>query len=155
MRRFLLILGIFFILPILSACAEPQVKFQKDTLSIETSDGHSYEFHIEVAVTPQQMAQGLMHRTELADDAGMLFLHRSDGIRRMWMKNTLIPLDMLFITHDGRIHKIAAMTTPHSEEVISSEKPVRAVLELRGGLAAEKGIQPGDQVIHPWLAAQK
>ncbi len=117
------------------------------------SRGGEYRFDIEVARTPAQHAQGLMFRTRLAPDAGMLFVYPSEREVRMWMKNTLIPLDMLFIAGDGRISRIAPRTTPLSETIIASGGPVRAVLELAGGSAAALGIEPGDIVRSPALNA--
>ena len=90
-----------------------------------------------------------MHRTQLAADAGMLFDFKSDQITAMWMRNTRIPLDMLFIANDGKIINIAERTVPLSEQIIPSDGPVRAVLELNGGTVARLAIRPGDRVIHP------
>ncbi len=132
----------------------PAVAFETDTLAIETGDGRRHVFTVELALTPEQQARGLMFREELADDRGMLFLYRGDSIRRMWMRNTLIPLDMLFIAGDGTIVSIVRETEPLSLETISSRVPARAVLELRGGLTVELGITRGDRVIHPWLRAR-
>jgi len=109
-----------------------------------------HEFAVEIAVTPEQRAQGLMYRRSMAAEAGMLFdFGRRAGRASMWMKNTYIPLDMLFIKADGEIESIAARTVPHSLESISSRGPVRGVLELNGGTAARLGIAPGDIVEHP------
>jgi uncharacterized membrane protein (UPF0127 family) len=108
-----------------------------------------HEFTVEMAVKPQQRAQGLMYRRKMAPDAGMLFdFGRGGGRASMWMKNTFIPLDMLFIRGDGEIESIAERTVPHSLETISSRGPVRGVLELNGGTAARLGIVPGDRVEH-------
>jgi hypothetical protein len=84
----------------------------------------------------------------------MLFLYPSDRIATMWMKNTMIPLDMLFIAADGRVVRIAERTVPQSTETISSEEPVRAVLELNGGTVARLGIEAGAVVRLPASAAQ-
>lgn len=113
------------------------------------SDTGRHAFTVELAVTPEQRAQGLMFRRKLAPDAGMLFdMGRHAGRAAMWMKNTYIPLDMLFIEADGKIESIAERAVPHSLETISSRGPVRAVLELNGGTAARLGIEPGDRVEH-------
>jgi uncharacterized membrane protein (UPF0127 family) len=123
--------------------------FQRSELVI-VSDSDQHEFTVELAVTPQQLARGLMHRRSMAPDAGMLFdFSRRGGRASMWMKNTYIPLDMLFIKADGEIESIAERTVPHSLETISSKGPVRGVLELNGGTAARLGIEPGDIVEHP------
>jgi hypothetical protein len=118
---------------------------QRVALVIEGAGG-AHRFDIEVAHTPAARARGLMFREALAADSGMIFLF---GIARpvaMWMKNTLIPLDMLFIDRDWRILRIAERTTPYSEEAIPSGGPVIAVLELAGGTARRLGLAPGDRV---------
>ena len=114
-------------------------------LFIDTASGER-RFAIEIARTPNHRRQGLMFRTELAADAGMLFVYESEREITMWMKNTLIPLDMLFIGDDGRIARIAERTTPMSEEHIFSRGSVRAVLELRGGTVNLLHIKTGDKV---------
>lgn len=123
--------------------------FRTERLTIETASGGRYGFDVEMALTPAQMAQGLMFRTELAPDAGMLFVHAADQLATMWMKNTLIPLDMLFISADGRIAHVHERAQPHSLATISSGVPVRAVLEIGGGMAQRLGIRKGDRVLHP------
>lgn len=105
-----------------------------------------HRFAVEMARTGQQQAQGLMFRTELADDKGMLFPFEQDRIASFWMKNTLIPLDIIFIGGDGRIVNIAQKTTPYSLDPVQSAAPVAAVLELRGGITAQLGIKAGDRV---------
>ena len=114
-------------------------------LCIETADG-TLPFTIELAETPEEQARGLMFRTELDDDSGMLFPFPRERVASFWMKNTVIPLDLLFIRRDGTIESIAANAIPYDESPLASGEPVIAVLELRGGLAAEKGITPGDTV---------
>jgi uncharacterized membrane protein (UPF0127 family) len=121
------------------------VLFKTAPLSIETAAG-KHRFTVELALNDRQQAQGLMYRRRLARDAGMLFVYRAEQPVSMWMKNTLIPLDMVFIAADGRIKRIAQRTVPMSLETISSEAPVRAVLELNAGTAARLGIEPGDRV---------
>jgi uncharacterized membrane protein (UPF0127 family) len=96
-----------------------------------------------------------MHRPSMAADVGMLFDFKADAPVAMWMRNTLIPLDMLFITRDGRIANIAERTVPYSETSIPSKGPVRAVLEVNGGTAARLKIRPGDRVDHPMFAKPK
>lgn len=108
--------------------------------------GRRHDFTVEVARTEPQQAQGLMNRRALAADAGMLFPFDPPRPAAFWMRNTLIPLDMIFIRPDGTIARIAANTVPMSEELVGVEEPVTAVLELRGGRAAELGIQAGDRV---------
>jgi uncharacterized membrane protein (UPF0127 family) len=124
-----------------------QATFPQDRLVIETG-GKRIEFAVELAESPEQRAQGLMYRKMLAADAGMLFVEPGEREQLMWMKNTLIPLDMLFIRADGTIHSIHERAVPRSEATISSRGPVKSVLELNGGTAARLGIKPGDKVIY-------
>lgn len=152
-----LALALLLLLP-LAACADGDgpapMEMARDEIVILTQDGRRLPFTVEMALSPEEQRRGLMYRESLADDAGMLFLYRADAPRRMWMKNTLIPLDMLFIRADGSIESIAQRTEPLSERVIASRGPVRAVLELRGGLTEEVRIRPGDRVLHPWLGRE-
>ena len=90
-----------------------------------------------------------MYRRKLAPDAGMLFDYKTPQRVSMWMKNTFIPLDMIFIAADGRIVNIAERTVPQSKTVISSQGKIRGVLEINGGTVARLGIKPGDRVRHP------
>lgn len=106
----------------------------------------SYEFRAELADTRELQAKGLMHRTELGPDEAMLFPSEQPTARSFWMKNTPIPLDIIFIGLDGRIANIAAMAEPYSEEPVYSIGSVSAVLEIAGGRAEALGIEPGDQV---------
>jgi uncharacterized membrane protein (UPF0127 family) len=94
-----------------------------------------------------------MFRTDLADNQGMLFPYSDARELSMWMRNTYIPLDMLFIRPDGVIHRIEARAEPMSEHVINSDGPVSAVLELAGGAAERLGLKPGDRVRHPAFKA--
>ncbi|MFK8251137.1 DUF192 domain-containing protein [Ancylobacter terrae] len=118
-----------------------------EPLVIEAKAG-AQTFAVEMAVTMEERSKGLMYRTELAPDHGMLFDFRVDAPVYMWMKNTYIPLDMVFIRADGRIAAIAQNTTPLSTETIASGGPVRAVLELPAGTVQAKGIAVGDRVVH-------
>lgn len=118
---------------------------------IKAGGGDPVIFNVELALTPEEQATGLMNRESMAEDAGMLFVLAQERPIRMWMKNTLISLDMLFIAPDGTILAIAPNTTPLSEALIDPGVPVKAVLEINGGVAAEKGIQPGDKLIHVLL----
>lgn len=122
--------------------------FARDTLSVVTGDGKVHEFAVELAVTAEERAFGLMFQDSLAPDAGMLFDYGRPRRVTMWMKNTLIPLDMLFIGADGRIRNIRERAVPHSLEPIPSDGRVRGVLELRGGTVDRLGIAPGDLVQH-------
>jgi uncharacterized protein len=152
-RRFFLAIGFAALLvsPPLCLPASAQTgpqDFEKTTLVIRTSTG-DHRFTVEIARTPRQQSQGLMFRKRMAADAGMLFVHATPRQARMWMKNTYIPLDMLFVAADGRITKIVERTTPHSLETIASDGPVSAVLELNAGTAARLGIRTGDRLLHP------
>jgi len=106
-------------------------------------------FSVELANTDQERERGLMFRKELADGHGMLFDFETERSVAMWMKNTLIPLDMIFIRADGRIANIAESTEPMSTRIIPSRGVVRAVLEVAGGTAKRLGIEVGDRVAHP------
>lgn len=126
-----------------------------EPLTIETaSGGAARAFQVEVARTDQEKSVGLMFRNALADGAGMLFPYGPPQSITMWMRNTYIPLDMLFITADGTIARIEANTEPLSERIIDSGSPVSAVLELAGGAAARLGIKAGDKVRHPFFSAK-
>lgn len=122
-----------------------------DALEIATKTG-VVVLEVEVARTDKQRETGLMFRKEMPERQGMLFDFKQDQPVYMWMKNTFIPLDMLFIRADGTIARIEAMTTPFSERTISSGEPVRAVLELNGGAARRLGIAPGDRVSNTLFA---
>jgi uncharacterized protein len=132
--------------------AGAQTSFERTPLAIESASG-TLNFEVELAITPEQRRQGLMFRESLDADQGMLFDFGDTVPVTMWMRNTLIPLDMLFIDADGRIARIVADTEPLSDAVIGSGDPVRAVLELAAGTSAELGIAVGDRVVHPIFAA--
>jgi uncharacterized protein len=110
------------------------------------SGSKRHAFSVEVAATGPQQSRGLMFRTELAGNEGMIFPYKVPQMLGFWMKNTPLPLDIIFIDEDGRIINIAAETTPYSLDSVYSERPAMAVLELAGGRAAELGIKPGDKV---------
>jgi uncharacterized membrane protein (UPF0127 family) len=123
-------------------------QFPKAPLTIVTASG-THNFTVEIATAPAQMEQGLMFRRSLAPDAGMLFDYRVPSMASMWMKNTLIPLDMLFVDAKGRIVNIHERAVPGSLDTIAAAAPVRAVVELNGGTTARLGIRPGDKVVSP------
>ena len=106
-------------------------------------------FGVEMAVTPEQQARGLMFRRQLPEGQGMLFDFQREQPASFWMKNTYISLDMIFIRGDGRILRIAENTVPLSEALVPSGGPVRAVLEVIAGTAKKLGIAAGDRVAHP------
>ena len=108
-----------------------------------------HRYDVEVASTPRERARGLMFRRELAPRAGMLFDFGRDEIARMWMKNTFIPLDMVFADRRGVVRRIARNARPRSLDTISSRVPVRAVLEINGGETERIDLSPGDRIRHP------
>ena len=117
-------------------------------LEIVTRNGVQV-FSVEMATTEQEKETGLMYRKELADGKGMLFDFSPEQQVSMWMKNTYISLDMIFIRSDGRILRIAENTEPLSTSIISSGGLAKGVLEVIAGTAKKYGIQPGDRVAHP------
>ena len=144
----LLALSVGALLCAADAGTQASVSFEESPLTVDGANGQ-FEFVVEMAVSPAQRSQGLMFRESLAEDRGMLFDFGRPQRAAMWMRNTYVPLDMLFIDEDGQITQIAANTQPLSDAVIASREPVRAVLELRGGVSAKLGIKAGDRVIHP------
>ena len=120
------------------------------TLVLKTDSG-DHNFAIEIATTDQERALGLMFRRSLPENAGMLFLYDRAQPATMWMKNTLIPLDMVFISADGKVHRIEENAEPFSTTLIPSEGPILGVLELNGGEAAKIGLKRGDKVLYPGL----
>jgi hypothetical protein len=124
-----------------------EITFPTSELWIETENGR-HHFAVEVATTRAQMARGLMFREDLAADAGMLFDYETPRELAMWMKNTLVALDMLFVDQMGVVRRVVAWTVPLSLEPIPSHGPVRAVIELRGGTTERLGIMRGSTVGH-------
>jgi uncharacterized membrane protein (UPF0127 family) len=132
----------FMALPLPAGAAD----FATEPLEIHRQDGSTLMLTVELAVDSDQRQQGLMNRKTMAADHGMLFDFGRTRPVLMWMKDTLLPLDMLFITGDGRISHIQPDTVPMSEAIIDSRGPVRFVLELNGGAAARMNIRLGDSV---------
>lgn len=122
-----------------------QIGLEERALIIRSAD-KDHRFTVEVARTPREQELGLMYRRGLAPDRGMLFPYDPPQPVAFWMKNTLIPLDMIFVRADGRIARIAANTVPMSLDPVPAGEPVSAVLEIAGGRAAELGLLPGDLV---------
>jgi uncharacterized membrane protein (UPF0127 family) len=112
------------------------------------TDAGVRRFKVEVADDPAERTRGLMFRERLPAEQGMLFDFGASAPRSFWMKNTLVPLDIIFIGEDGRVRNVAANTIPFSEAPVPSSGPVRYVLEINAGLAAQHGIHPGDRVRH-------
>lgn len=131
------------------AAAPPEAlqQFPQSVLNIRTHQGSEW-FSVWIADSSQRQEQGLMFQKWLPADWGMLFPEQTPRVKSMWMKNTLISLDMLFIDANGRIVYIREHATPESEEIITYPGPVKAVLELAGGECARAGIHVGDQVHH-------
>ena len=124
----------------------PQPGLPKEPLTIVTRDGVRHDFMVEMALTPAQQTVGLMFRPSVPADGGMLFDWGGERESDMWMRNTVAPLDMVFINGDGLVRRIAENTTPQSLAIIPSQGPVRATLELAAGTARRLDIRPGDRV---------
>ena len=140
-----ILLAAAFLLAALSGCGGEEAR----RAVIETRDGATHSFSVELALTPEEQRQGLMYRRELAEDAGMLFFYPACARAAFWMKNTYIPLDMVFVDRHGVVASIATDTEPFSERTIASGPPVWAVVELNAGAAAKIGLAVGDRVRHP------
>jgi uncharacterized membrane protein (UPF0127 family) len=126
----------------------PQPRLAEEPLTIVTRDGTRHAFRVEMAVRPDDQMIGMMFRTSMQPDEGMLFDWGAPRESAMWMRNTLIPLDMVFIAADGRIHRIHERAVPQSLATIESRGPVRATLELQGGTAERLNLRVGDRVLH-------
>ena len=125
--------------------ADAAARLPVEKIVIQSRTG-AHAFKMEIAADDASRATGLMHRTHLARDAGMLFDFRANVMTAFWMKDTPLPLDMLFVRADGTISTVAANAVPLSTAEIVSAEPVRAVIEINGGLASALGIAPGDRV---------
>lgn len=130
-------------------------EFLRTGLSIEKQDGEYVLYSVEVATTPEQERYGLMFRKKLPPRSGMIFLYYPEQQIFMWMKNTYIPLDMLFVRADGTISKIIADAMPMDATPLSSDAPVRAVIEINAGEAAGQGIKVGDKVLFAAFESNK
>lgn len=123
-------------------------ELQLESLTITNSDGKDFLYNVEVARTPSQKKRGLMFRDSMPEDEGMLFIYMPEKVAAMWMRNTILALDMLFIDKNGMIVTIADNTVPYSLNRISSGQPVRAVLELNAGQTKKNNLNVGDKVSH-------
>lgn len=130
-----------------------KITFQNSSLTIQTKDSE-YIFNIEIAITEKERSRGLMYRKELKQTEGMLFLYPEKQIIKMWMKNTLIPLDMIFINNNGKIIDIFKMTIPKDLTPIGPDVKLKGVLEINGGLTSYLNINKGDFIIHPSLSGK-
>jgi uncharacterized membrane protein (UPF0127 family) len=144
-RGFLVAIAACFLLFDPGAAARAQ---SLDKLEIVSANG-AHDFMVEVVSDDAGRERGLMYRRYLPPDRGMLFDFKQEAPTAFWMKNTYIPLDMIFISRQGVVTKIAANAEPMSERLIPSGGPVLGVLEINGGLAARLGVKPGDRVKHP------
>ena len=150
MKNYIYIL-IFISIAFTNANADTnKTTFQKSSLTIQTKDSE-YIFNIEMAITEKERSRGLMYRKELKQTEGMLFLYPEKQIIKMWMKNTLIPLDMIFINNNGKIMDIFKMTIPKDLTPIGPDVKLKGVLEINGGLTSYLNINKGDFIIHPTL----
>jgi uncharacterized membrane protein (UPF0127 family) len=122
----------------------------RESLTIQSTD-KTHDFSVEIADSPEEQARGLMFRDVIAPTEGMLFEFGGEEIRSIWMKNTSVFLDVLFVRSDGRILKIEHSAKPYSLRSMTSEAPVAAVLEIAGGQANERGIKPGDRIQHEFF----
>ncbi len=148
-RRFLLIAAL--LAPLMAHAQNPdtsvaQKELPKEKLTIVTHDGQRHDFNVEMALTMEQQTVGLMFRKDIPADGGMLFDWGQPRESTMWMRNTVSPLDMIFINQDGTIRRIAEDTVPMSLATIPSDGPVRATLEVAAGTAKRLNIHAGDKV---------
>lgn len=148
-RRMLLTL--LALAPLAARAQEPNItkaqpELPKEKLVIITRDGVRHEFNVEMAIKPDQQTVGLMFRPSVPADGGMLFVWDPPHDSQMWMRNTIAPLDMVFINADGTIRSIAENAVPQSLAIVDSHGPVRATLELAAGTTARLGIRVGDKV---------
>lgn len=135
----------------LTLCALSTLAFANPRASVTIHGAEQqHRFEVEVAATAQSRSQGLMYRSELADDAGMLFVFERPAEVAFWMRNTFIPLDLIFIDQQGSIVRIHPEAQPHDDTLISSGQPVTHVLEINGGLAAKLGIVTGQRMTLSW-----
>ena len=144
-------IGLLCALATAHAQTAAQPELPKQRLVIATKAGASHTFDVEVAQTPEQQTVGLMFRPTVPADGGMLFIWPRVQDSQMWMRNTVAPLDMVFIKADGTIRRVVENTVPYSEAVIDSNGPVRATLELAAGTTRRLGIHAGDTVSGPAL----
>jgi uncharacterized membrane protein (UPF0127 family) len=150
MKRLVSIVLTVVALAYLAALVLPASSAEQQTLEIASKTG-VHVFSVELAVTDQERERGLMFRRSVPEFTGMLFDFKRDQEVTMWMRNTYVSLDMIFIQSDGRIRRIAENTETESDKIIPSGGPVRAVLEVAAGTARKLGIEPGDRVATPIL----
>jgi len=132
----------------LAACYASACRSHEPQVTIVTEAG-SVPVRVELALTEDQQRRGLMFRDHLDEDRGMLFVFRHARPRSFWMKNTQIPLDIVYVDAAGKIVSIAERTTPYSERPIPSKLPAKYVLEVVGGFSQEHGVRPGQRIVLP------
>ena len=155
MKHFILFLGVFFIPACLPEKSENIISFDKERIIISRQGQSDITLAVEIADTDEKRARGLMYRTDIRDDEGMLFLFPVNRRASMWMANTPQSLDMLFIDEEGKITQIVEDTVPFSREEIRSEKSVKGVLELKAGTSEREGRKVGDMVEHSCFKLEK
>ena len=145
--------ALFAFAVILASGVTPRAAEALQRLDIASAGGSKHAFQVELAKKPEELERGLMFRRYLPKDRGMLFDFGTPRPATMWMENTYLPLDMVFIRADGTIARIESHTEPMSRRTIVAGEPVLAVLELNSGICDELGIKAGDRVIHPIFQA--
>ena len=157
MKRFVLFCVIIFI----AACSpeksadETDIRFAKETIRILRQDQSDVVLTVEIADTNAKRSRGLMYRTNIKANEGMLFLFPVNKKISMWMANTPESLDMLFIDEQGKIRQIVENTVPFSHDEIRSDQNVKGVLEIKSGVAKQSGIEIGDMVVHSFFSLEK
>ncbi|RDJ12439.1 DUF192 domain-containing protein [Rhizobium grahamii] len=146
--------ALFFIVA-LPAVSQQPMTFGKEPLIIQTASGKRLNFIVEIADTNEERQRGLMYRKEMAEDAGMIFDFGVSRRVQMWMENTILPLDMLFVDSTGTIRNIKQNAVPYSQDIIDSMTEVKYVIELNGGVTAKLGIKPGDKVMSATTTKKK
>jgi uncharacterized protein len=149
-RRFALVTGLLTVFATSAAGADPVCS--DDAIFLRAPDGTQVRFSVEIADDAPERAQGLMNRPSLAASAGMLFVYPHPKAVSFWMKNTLIPLDMLFVDSTGKVTVVHPMATPLDETGIDGGEGVQFVIEINGGMAKSLGLVPGTVLLHPVVA---
>jgi uncharacterized membrane protein (UPF0127 family) len=145
MRRFLMAVAAMVLVSGCSPAEQPQHGLAKTEIVVDTPNGPAH-LTVEIANNDDSRRKGLMFRTQLGADEGMLFDFGKEQLASFWMKNTILPLDMIFIRADGTVSTVAENAVPYSLEPVSSSEPVQAVLEINGGRARVLGIASGEKV---------
>lgn len=140
------------LLALLGASGTAGADCAPDLVELRNAAGQVQRFHVEVADDPEEQSKGLMFREKMAMSAGMLFVFPQEKHATFWMKNTLLPLDMIFADAEGRVTRVHSAAVPLDETMIDGGEGVRFVLEINAGLAAPMGIEPGAVLRHPAVA---